>query len=243
MKTPYQILGIESNASLDEVRHAYKKLAKQYHPDAGGSAEKLVIINQAYQEIINQKSQPKTVENFDFRNFFNSEFSFARKNRDIQIKCKITIDDVIDNNKKILNYNDKSIEISIPKGVKNNHKVMYKGFGENQYQTAPGNLYITFQIQDNEKYTTEEHDIYTKLNIDIFLLMVGTEQIVETPYGRQISLKIKPGTQVGTKLRIPNMGLPKNKTDFGDFYVVINSVIPALNAIDMEKTFKSFVPH
>ncbi|MBY0414306.1 MAG: DnaJ domain-containing protein [Bdellovibrionales bacterium] len=33
MKDPYKILGLNSNASLDEIKKSYRKLAKQYHPD------------------------------------------------------------------------------------------------------------------------------------------------------------------------------------------------------------------
>ena len=33
MKNPYSVLGISDNASVDEVKKAYRDLAKKYHPD------------------------------------------------------------------------------------------------------------------------------------------------------------------------------------------------------------------
>ena len=33
-KDYYEILGVDKNATEDEIRHAYRKLAKKWHPDA-----------------------------------------------------------------------------------------------------------------------------------------------------------------------------------------------------------------
>jgi DnaJ-class molecular chaperone len=44
----YDILGIDKNASSDEIKKAYKKLAIQHHPDKGGNQEKFKEISNAY---------------------------------------------------------------------------------------------------------------------------------------------------------------------------------------------------
>lgn len=51
-KDYYSILGVPRNASKDDIKKAYRKLAHQYHPDKpGGNAEKFKEINEAYQTL------------------------------------------------------------------------------------------------------------------------------------------------------------------------------------------------
>ncbi len=67
-KDPYRVLGIDSSATDDEVRKAYRKMAMKYHPDrvAGMSeelqrnaAEQMKEINQAYEVIKERRSSMK----------------------------------------------------------------------------------------------------------------------------------------------------------------------------------------
>ena len=58
MNDPYQVLGVSSNASDDEVKKAYRELARKYHPDnyannplADLAQEKMKQINEAYDQI------------------------------------------------------------------------------------------------------------------------------------------------------------------------------------------------
>lgn len=57
---PYQVLGVDKNASEDEIRQAYRRLAKQYHPDLNPgdayAAQKMNEINQAYEQIKNPQA-------------------------------------------------------------------------------------------------------------------------------------------------------------------------------------------
>ena len=43
-------LDVSPRASDDEVREAYLKLARQHHPDYGGSDEQMAVINAAYEQ-------------------------------------------------------------------------------------------------------------------------------------------------------------------------------------------------
>lgn len=67
----YSILGVPKNASADEIKKAYRKLAHQYHPDkGGGSDEKFKEINEAYQVLGDEKKR-KQYDRFG-ENFANA---------------------------------------------------------------------------------------------------------------------------------------------------------------------------
>ena len=59
---PYEVLGVSRTASDDEIKAAYRKLAKKYHPDLNnGSAEaeaKMKSVNEAYSVLIKHKGDP-----------------------------------------------------------------------------------------------------------------------------------------------------------------------------------------
>ena len=55
---PYRVLGLSPNASDDEVKKAYRKLAMKYHPDSNpgdkNAEQKMKEINAAYDQIVNK---------------------------------------------------------------------------------------------------------------------------------------------------------------------------------------------
>ena len=62
MSDPYQILGVSRNASEDEIKKAYRKLSRKYHPDANinnpnkeQAEEMFKTVQQAYNQIMKEK--------------------------------------------------------------------------------------------------------------------------------------------------------------------------------------------
>jgi len=61
MKDYYKILGVSKNASQEEIKKAYYRLAHKYHPDKGGDPEKFKEINEAYRVL----SDPEKRRQYD----------------------------------------------------------------------------------------------------------------------------------------------------------------------------------
>ena len=74
MSNPYEVLGVSQDASKEEIKKAYRKLAMKYHPDKGGDPLKFQEISNAYEELTTDK--PKD-HHIDPRDMFEQMFSFG----------------------------------------------------------------------------------------------------------------------------------------------------------------------
>ena len=83
MKDPYSILGVNKNATDDEIKAAYRELARKYHPDnyadnplSDLAEEKMQEINEAYDNIMNSRKNRGSKNNS--RGYNNSNFADIR---------------------------------------------------------------------------------------------------------------------------------------------------------------------
>ena len=67
MTNPYEVLGVSENASDEEIKKAYRELARKYHPDnysdnplSDLAGEKMKEINEAYDQIVNARRGGQT---------------------------------------------------------------------------------------------------------------------------------------------------------------------------------------
>jgi len=75
MENYYEILGVESEASLEEIKKAYKKRAMEWHPDRpSGSEQKFKKLVNAYKIISNEETR----KNYDRRRR-NTNSNFASR--------------------------------------------------------------------------------------------------------------------------------------------------------------------
>ncbi len=79
MNDPYKVLGVDKNASDEEIKEAYRTLARKYHPDNYGdnplsdlAEEKMQEINAAYDAIVEMRKHGKGSNNGNYQNSTSS---------------------------------------------------------------------------------------------------------------------------------------------------------------------------
>ena len=96
MKDPYSILGVSPGATDEEVKNAYRNLARRYHPDNYDdnnplkelAKEKMQEINAAYDEIQRDRSESER-SNTNSGNTYSGNSSYARSGIYVTVRQKI----------------------------------------------------------------------------------------------------------------------------------------------------------
>lgn len=108
---PYKILGISPDSSENEIKKAYKELARKTHPDKGGTEEDFKLINEAYTQIMRGDdpsiSFPELNELFTM--FKNIGFNFQNinsviKGPTIKTNLKLTLEEIQTGGKFLVKY-------------------------------------------------------------------------------------------------------------------------------------------
>jgi len=86
---PYETLGVDQDADDDDVKKAYRNLAKEHHPDQGGDEEKFKEIQEAYEQITSDDGGGLGAEAFDGQSPFagvgaTQGFDFGGKDKGVE---------------------------------------------------------------------------------------------------------------------------------------------------------------
>ena len=166
MNDPYQTLGVSENASDEEIKKAYRDLARKYHPDnyhdnplADLAQEKMKEINAAYEEINRRRSGGSRASGSSYGGYQQQYGQYqGRSSSSVlqQVRIAIQSGDLSRAEALLANYSDHNAEWNFLRGA-----VCYRrGWmdeAKRYYQTAcqmdPGNPEYRQALEFMEKGT------------------------------------------------------------------------------------------
>lgn len=245
MNDYYQTLGIKRDASPDEIKKAYRKLASQHHPDKGGDKIKFQEVQKAYETLgddskRNQYDNPSHNVHFEFGgptgfdinnifSMFGAQFH-PNQQRHQQTHTRmglwVTLQDVAQGGRRPVTVGTQqgsmTIEIEIPLGLNDGDNIQYAGIG-------PGgtDLIINFRIHQNPKWHRNGLHLTTEHQVPVWDCLIGGITEIKDILGNQLSLTIPPLTQPGSLLRLKGRGLASRQGPPGDLLVRLQARMPA----------------
>src|SRR5216110_3395844 len=121
----------------------------------------------------------------------------------------------------------KRYTVKIPAGVKDGSRIRLRGKGEAGWGGAEaGDLFAVTRVAPSRVYTRRGDDLVVEVPVTYPEAALGTTVEVPTPDGA-VSVKVKPGTQDGTMLRVKGRGAPKLKgSGRGDLLARVKLTVP-----------------
>lgn len=155
-------------------------------------------------------------------------YNMMESGEDIEAQMNLSLREAAVTHKQTFSVNGENLRITIPAGIADGQMIKLKGHGEKGSNGAPdGDLYITFKIAPDPEFKREGDDLFTDVDIDLYTAVLGGTVNVKTIDG-MVKLKVNPGTQNDTKVRLRGKGFPVYKKEgaFGDLIVTYHVNIP-----------------
>ena len=149
------------------------------------------------------------------------------KGDDLQVEMSITLHEMAYGTEKLVSFSRdgqaEKISVKIPAGTLPGKKLRLAGKGGlSPMGGPPGDLYVRLKEVEHPVFKREGSDLYVDRRIRLTEAILGTKVTIPTLDGKTMSLKVPPGTQSHTKMRLKNYGLPHpNGKSRGDQYVRI----------------------
>lgn len=153
----------------------------------------------------------------------------AAAGRDLEVEAQITLEEAYRGTQRIVRVGDRELTVSIPAGARTGQRVRLSGQGEPGYGrgSKPGNLYVKVTVLDHAVFRREGDDLHTELKIPLYVAVLGGNVKVRTLDG-DVSLRIQPGTQSGSNIRLRGKGMPRlrDPKGHGDLFAHILVQVP-----------------
>lgn len=202
----YKILGVDKNIAQKDVKRAYLKRAKQFHPDLHPddpkAKAKFQMLNEAY-EVINDPEKRKKYDQYGEHWKEADAYNAAGgAGGSYYYKGGGSPFDGFD----------------------------FSGFsqGGGGFSDFFKDLFGTAGRSRGGKSRMRQNsgEMHANVNIDLYTALLGGEVLLQLSNGSKVKLKVKPETQNGTKVRLRGKGYDRGDGTIGDMIITYNVMLP-----------------
>ncbi len=183
----YKILGVSKDIPQKDVKAAYRKRAKQFHPDLHPNDPKAKAKFQALNEAYAVISDPDKRAKYD---------KYGARWRDAE---------------------------AFENAGGHAGGGGFSGFGGSGGDPFSGFDFSSYGGGGGRQSTGQ---MEAKVNIDLYTALLGGEIIIQLSSGQKVKLKVKAGTQNGTKVRLRGKGYDRGDGTYGDLIITYNVRLP-----------------
>ena len=255
-KDYYAILGVPREASDEELKKAYRRLARKYHPDVSkekNAKERFQEASEAY-ETLKDKEKRAAYDNlgrFDAgQDFRPSQDWYARfgdidlsdlfeslgvrqgrgkvplRGEDYAVTVRLTLEEAFRGAEREFQLGERRIQARIPRGATEGERLKLRGKGGPGANGGPPGD-LHLHI------ALAPHPLFrvNRYDLDLEVPLAPWEAAlgaqVEVPtLEGRVTMKVPPGSQGGQKLRLAGKGLPRPGGGAGDLYAQLAIVLP-----------------
>ncbi|WP_311563409.1 DnaJ domain-containing protein [Prevotella histicola] len=206
----YKILGVDKNIPQKDIRSAYRKRAKQFHPDLHPNDPKAKAKFQALSEAFEVLNDPEKRAKYD-------KYGEQWRNADA--------------------YEQAGGFSGGAAGGGGGSP--FEGFDFNSFGGGGGGFSSFFQDlfgggrRRSQGFSTGQAygrsnpgQMEATVGIDMYTALLGGEVVIQLSTGQKLKLKVKPLTQGGTKVRLRGKGYDRGDGTFGDLIITYNVKLP-----------------
>ena len=258
----YDLLGVPSNASMEQIKKQYRKLSLEFHPDRpGGNAAKFKEINEAYEQLYddtkrNQYDQTqRTPDLFEFLSpMFNQPFMQMMRSPPLDVMLELTLDQAFTGGKipvtierwvhiqNVKQSEREKIYVDIPRGVDTHECMLIAGRGNMGPTGELGDVRIIFLVKNNTKMERRGLDLWYTHNITLKEALCGFTFQLEYLRGQTLQLNNPAGNIVSPyyKKIMPEMGMNRDDQN-GNLVIAFNVQFPTVLSETAIETIKTLL--
>ena len=207
----YKILGVDKTIPQKDVKKAYLKRAKQFHPDLHPDDPKAQAKFQALQEAYNVISDPEKRQKYDQ---YGEQWKQAEQFQGFGSGAGGAggnpfggFDFSGFGGGGAGGFSDFFESLFGRKGQQGGGFGGFQGFGGSSARTSTG-------------------EMSANVTIDLYTALLGGEVILSLSNGQKVKMKVKPETQPGTKVRLRGKGYDRGDGTFGDLVITYQVKLP-----------------